>query len=125
MPIWPDVRPRSRSREPGVVSEHVEIQITCGSAEEADAIAGSLVERRLVACAQAMPIRSVYVWKGQVEHDDEVLVLLKTRADRFDAVADHVLADHSYDLPAITSLPMTGTRAYLDWIDESVGHHPV
>lgn len=106
------------------MSEHVEIQITCGSVDEADTIARSLVDARLVACAQAMPIRSVYVWKGAVEHDDEVLVLLKTRADRFDAIVELVGAQHSYDLPAITSLPMTGTVAYLDWIDVSVGHAP-
>lgn len=71
-----------------------------------------------------LPIRSVYVWKGEVEHDEEVLVLLKTRADQFDAIAELVGSQHSYELPAITVLPMTGTGAYLDWVDESVGHAP-
>ena len=98
----------------------MEIQVTCGSAEEAAAIARALVEARLVACAQAVPIQSVFVWDGEVQNDDEVLLLLKTRADRFDAIAEFVTEHHSYDLPAITAVTLGGTRAYLAWVDSSL-----
>lgn len=104
------------------MSEHIEVQVACGSVEEADAISQTLVEARLVACAQSLPIRSVYRWEGSIEHDIEVLVLLKTRRDRFDAIAELVTAAHSYDLPAVTAVPMQGTPAYLAWIDDCVGH---
>lgn len=83
-------------------------------------MARALVEARLVACAQAVPIQSVYVWDGAVQYDDEVLLLLKTRADRFDVIAEWVTEQHSYDLPAITAVPMGGTPAYLDWVDASL-----
>ena len=68
------------------MSDHVEIQITCGTDAEADVIALALVERRLAACVQRLPIRSTYRWRGTVERDDEVLLLVKTRRDRYDAV---------------------------------------
>jgi Uncharacterized protein involved in tolerance to divalent cations len=100
------------------VSEHVEIQVTCGSVDEADRIADALVERRLAACVQQLPIRSTYRWDGEVQHDDEILLLVKTRAARFDDVAAAVRELHSYDVPAITAVPIvSGSDDYLAWID--------
>jgi periplasmic divalent cation tolerance protein len=102
------------------MSEHGEVQITCGSPEEADLIAHQLVERRLAACVQRFAIASVYEWDGAIQDDQEVLLLVKTRTDHFDAIAELVTQLHSYELPAITMVPLTGTRAYLDWIDRSL-----
>lgn len=104
--------------EPSRVSDHVEIQVTCGSREEAGTIAGALVERRLAACVQEVPIRSTYRWEGVVERDDEILLLAKTRRDRYEAVESAVRAVHSYDVPAITCVDIVGGSAdYLAWID--------
>ena len=102
------------------MSEHGEIQITCGSVAEASAIAHQLVEQRLAACVQSIPIDSVYEWGGTIHDDREVLLLVKTRADHFEEVARLVSELHSYELPAITMVPITGIRAYLDWIDRQV-----
>lgn len=100
------------------MGDHVEIQVTCGSTEEADTIADALVERRLAACVQQLPIRSTYRWEGAVQHDDEILLLVKTRAARFDDVAAAVRELHSYDVPAITAVPIArGSDDYLAWID--------
>jgi periplasmic divalent cation tolerance protein len=100
------------------MSDHVEIQITCGSQDEADRIAAALVDGRLAACVQRLPIRSTYRWEGAVQHDDEVLLLVKTVAARFDDVAATVRELHSYDVPAITAVPIVrGTDDYLAWID--------
>jgi periplasmic divalent cation tolerance protein len=106
------------------VSDYAEIQVTCGSIDEAASIARALVESRLAACVQAVSIASVYEWDGNVTEDDEVLLLVKTRADRFGAVADFVTAVHSYDLPAITMVPLNGTPEYLAWIDRQVTVEP-
>jgi periplasmic divalent cation tolerance protein len=100
------------------VSDHVEIQITCGSAEEADRIADALVEHKHAACVQQVPIRSTYRWDGVVQHDDEILLLVKTRSARFDDVVATVRELHSYDVPAITAVPVVrGSSDYLAWID--------
>ena len=102
------------------MSEHGEIQITCGSPEEAAAIALHLVEHRLAACVQSVPIGSFYAWAGTIHHDDEVLLLVKTRCEHFDAVARVVEKLHSYELPAITMVPIVGTLSYLERIDAQV-----
>lgn len=100
------------------MSGHVEVQIACGGPEEADAIATALVERRLAACVQRLPIRSTYRWRGAVERDDEILLLAKTTRDRYPALEVAVLAMHSYDVAAITCVDIVaGSPAYLAWID--------
>ena len=100
------------------MGDHVEIQITCGSVDEAGRIADALVDRRLAACVQQLPIRSTYRWEGAVQRDDEILLLVKTTALHFEAVAANVRALHSYDVPAITAVPIVrGSGEYLSWID--------
>lgn len=95
----------------------VEIQITCGSVEEADTIAGALVERRLAACVHQLPIRSTYRWQGAVERDDEILLLAKTTAGQVEPARALVHGLHSYDVPMFTVVEITdGSDEYLDWI---------
>lgn len=105
------------------MSDHVEIQVTCASAQEADTIATALVERRLAACVQQLPIRSTYRWQGAVERDEEILLLVKTTRARYPDVEAAVLELHSYDVAAITCVDIVaGSAAYLAWIDaESAG----
>jgi periplasmic divalent cation tolerance protein len=110
---------RGSREDRGVATlDHCQISITCGSHGEAAAIADALVNARLVACAHLAPIASVYEWKSVVEHDDEVLLTAITRVGRFDAIVDLVRSMHSYELPAITSVAVSGTAEYLAWVHD-------
>jgi periplasmic divalent cation tolerance protein len=96
---------------------HLEILITCGTDDEASAIATALVETRAAACVKAMPIRSVYRWDGALQRDAEVLLLVTTAADRYDDVVAVATDLHSYEVPAVTAVPVVaGTVQYLDWV---------
>ena len=99
-------------------TEYGEVQVTCGSQEEAERIADALIGERLAACVHLSPIESVYEWDGAVEHDREIALAAKTRIALLDDVIGAVRARHSYDLPAITVVPMGGCTDYLAWIDE-------
>jgi periplasmic divalent cation tolerance protein len=105
------------------MTERVVVLSTVGSAEDAERIAGALVARRLAACVNIVPgVRSIYRWKGRVETDDERLLVIKTRRDRFEAVREALVALHPYDLPEAIVLPIeAGHAPYLAWLDESVG----
>lgn len=95
----------------------IEIQITCGAEDEAATLAGALVEEELAACVQQFPIRSTYRWDGELQRDEEILLLVKTVAARFDDVQTLVAGRHSSDVPAITAVPVVaGSTAYLDWV---------
>jgi periplasmic divalent cation tolerance protein len=98
---------------------HVEVQITCGSDDEAHRIASTLVDERLAACVQCLPIHSVYNWDGEVQNEPEILLLAKTTSDRISDLVDMVVDLHSYDVPAITAVPIVaGTTDYLDWVTD-------
>jgi periplasmic divalent cation tolerance protein len=92
--------------------------ITAPELETASRIARALVEERLAACVNLLPgIRSVYRWEGTIEEDAEVLLVVKTRADRAGALVDRVIALHPYDVPEVVLLPAVGgSPTYLDWV---------
>jgi periplasmic divalent cation tolerance protein len=95
---------------------------TVARAEDAERIARELVERRLAACVNVVAaVSSVYRWKGKVESEEERLLLIKTRADRFEVLRETLVALHPYELPEAIAVPIeAGHQPYLDWIDESV-----
>ena len=98
------------------------VLVTCGSAAEAKRIARALVEARLAACVNLLPgaVTSIYRWKGKVESARERLLLIKTSRNRLAKLQAAIRRLHSYDLPEIIALPIVaGSRAYLDWIEES------
>ena len=94
--------------------------VTAPDPDTAARIGRALVEEGLIACANVVPgIRSIYRWEGRVADDAEVLIVLKTRADRCAAVAARVKALHPYELPEVVALPVVGgSVAYLDWVAE-------
>jgi periplasmic divalent cation tolerance protein len=95
----------------------IAVVTTVGSREQAQLIAGSLVERRLAACAQISEIDSYYVWHGTVQHEPEWRVLVKTTADQYEVVEAAIRELHSYELPAIHAYPFARTsEPYGEWI---------
>ena len=98
--------------------------VFCTFANDQDAlrIAGALVEARLAACVNLLPaIRSIYRWKGEIEHADEVPVLIKTTQQGFPALCDRIKELHPYETPEIIAVPIVdGLPAYLGWIREQV-----
>lgn len=94
---------------------------TFGTAEEARRIGRTLVEERLVACANILPgVESIYRWKGDIETSPEVMVIFKTVTDNYDRLETRLRELHPYELPEIIALrPQTGLPAYLQWIDQS------
>jgi periplasmic divalent cation tolerance protein len=64
---------------------------------------------------------SIYRWKGAVTEEGETLVLLKTDASRWDALADAVRQRHPYEVPELLALPVQhGLDRYLAWVSEEV-----
>ena len=104
------------------MSERVVAFSTVGTAEDAERIARALVERRLAACVNVVPgATSIYRWKGEVCRDEEHLLVIKTRADRLEALREALVGLHPYEVPELVALPIAAGHApYLAWLDESV-----
>jgi periplasmic divalent cation tolerance protein len=86
----------------------------------AERIATSLVERRLIACANIFPpMTSIYVWAGKLNRDAEVAAIIKTRRSLATEVTNAIRAGHPYTNPAIVVLAIDGGSApFLAWLGE-------
>jgi len=99
------------------------VYITAPDQEEGAMIAKALVSEKLAACVNIVPsIRSIYMWKGEVCDEKEVLLIAKTTAQKFPALAQRVVSLHSYDIPEVIAAPIAdGSIPYMEWIDEALG----
>lgn len=95
---------------------------TAPTRDEAAKIAKLLIDERLAACVQLLPIESFYFWQGRTQNEAELLLLVKTRKALFEKAIARIKAVHSYTVPEIVALPFAaGFAGYLNWIDEVTG----
>jgi len=91
---------------------------TTADLAQAETLARQIVEARLGACVQLQPIASFYVWKDELCRSPEYRLSIKTRQDRFEALAQFIRAHHGYETPEIVQIPITaGSADYLQWVD--------
>ncbi len=80
-------------------------------------IARRLLEERLAACVNIVPVESMYWWEGRIEEDKEDLLIIKTRAGVLDKLIERVKSIHPYQVPEVIALPIVkGLREYVDWV---------
>jgi periplasmic divalent cation tolerance protein len=91
---------------------------TCPSLEAASALARQLLEQDRAACVNVVPaVRSMYLWQGAVQTDDEALMIIKTTASRFDRLRETLVANHPYEVPEVVAIRIAdGHHPYLDWL---------
>lgn len=95
------------------------LMTTTPSRDDAVRIAKLLVEERLAACVQLLPMESFFHWKGKTQADKENLLLIKTRTALFDTAIARIKALHRYEVPEIVAMPFSaGAAAYFQWMEE-------
>jgi len=101
--------------------EFILVLITCPNKEVSEQVASALLDQKLAACINTMtPVTSLYTWKGEINRDEEMLLIVKSRADLFESeLIPAVKAVHPYEVPEIIALPVImGSEDYLGWIRE-------
>ena len=95
---------------------------TCPDMGSAEALAEMLLRERLAACVNILPgARSLYIWQGELQRDEEHVLLIKTREECLAALQQALLAQHPYELPELIAVPIEhGSEAYLNWITQQV-----
>ncbi len=101
---------------------YIVVFITVPNENEGKKIANYIVENKLGACVNIVSkINSIYYWQGNIENDEEYLLIIKTRKDKFDELVKEVKKLHSYTVPEIIAMPiLLGSDDYLKWIDETL-----
>jgi periplasmic divalent cation tolerance protein len=94
---------------------------TIGADTDAGALARILIDERLAACVNVLPVMvSTYRWKGRVEHDREQQVVIKTAPARLPALEARLRELHPYELPEFVVLTGRASTAYAAWVAGSV-----
>ena len=98
------------------------VYMTAGGTEEARKIGKILLKSKLAACVNIISnMNSIYIWKGEIQDDEEAVLIAKTTASLVPALVEKVKSIHSYDCPCIVSLPVvSGNKAFLNWVVEQV-----
>jgi periplasmic divalent cation tolerance protein len=91
--------------------------------DQANALAETLVERRLAACVNLLPgVQSVYRWQGKLNRDEESLLICKTTLAGLPALEAAVQELHPYEVPEIVAIAAASVnRPYADWVSAEVG----
>lgn len=93
----------------------------CTAKDEPSArqLARGLLDARIVACVNLLPaMESIYWWQGKIESSAEVLMMMKTAADRIDELKDFIAAHHGYDTPELVVIAVEdGLAPYLAWLE--------
>ena len=101
-------------------SKYMVVFVTAPTTKIGQQIANKLVADKLAACVNILPeIISVYTWKDEVCDDSEVLLIIKTKADLFEALSAAVQATHPYEVPEVLAISVVaGSKSYLNWISQ-------
>jgi periplasmic divalent cation tolerance protein len=102
---------------------HIVVFTTVTDVDAAVEIADAVVNEGLAACCNIVPgLRSIYMWKGERYDEDEVLCIMKTRAELFEELKGRILALHSYEVPEVIAVDIRAGHAdYLKWVDHATG----
>lgn len=99
---------------------------TCPDASTAQRIAEILVFERLATCINRVAgLRSTYFWDGRLQDEAEILLIIKTTAERLTALQERLQALHPYEVPEVIALKVAaGNEAYLEWVRRGVDEEP-
>jgi periplasmic divalent cation tolerance protein len=99
------------------------VLVTAPGIDEARRLAKAVLQPRLAACVNIVPgVESHYWWRGKLERSPEVLLLIKSSAEQFEALARVIRENHSYDCPEIVAIaPEEIAPAYRTWWEEQIG----
>jgi periplasmic divalent cation tolerance protein len=97
------------------------IYTPCSSKEEAKTIASSLLEQKLIACANIIPnIQSLYIWEGELRDEEEFILLSKCKEKHAQEVERKIEEMHSYECPCILQFsPQEVNPLFAKYIDNS------
>lgn len=87
---------------------------------EAISLGQKAIEHRIAACANIFPIQSIFPWEGNIQTENEFVLVLKTIPSLQNKVSEFISNHHSYEIPCILSWIVEVNESYGMWIMENV-----
>lgn len=96
------------------------VYITCKDKREAERISMRLLRKRLIACANTFPVKSMYRWNKKVIKDNENVVIAKAKDKNFKRIVAEVKKMHSYQIPCILKIDAEANKDYERWVNKEI-----
>ena len=93
------------------------LYVTFGSKHEARRVVRTLLEERLIKCANMLSSDSLYVWNDSVKEENEIVAILKS-SNEFSIVSSRIEELHSYEVPCIIEIDGRCNQKFLSWLDK-------
>ena len=94
------------------------LYVTHQSEDDAKKICKSLLDEKLIACANFFPITSVYQWDKEIVNDSEVVSLIKFNKTKIEEIEKRIEELHPYDIPCILRIPVSANKEFEKWVDK-------
>ena len=104
-------------------NQYLVVFCTCPDDATADSLASALVGENLAACVNRVAgVRSTYRWEGRIHDDEEILLIIKTSAQRLATLSARIQALHPHEVPEVVAVEVAGgSERYLAWLGQTVG----
>lgn len=96
------------------------VYVTCKDKEEAKKISIILLTKRLIACSNIFPVNSIFLWNEKIQEENEVVMILKTKKDKFEIIKKEIKENHSYDVPCVCMINSVDNEEYGDYLNSSL-----
>lgn len=94
------------------------ILTTVDKKETAVKIGRGLLQEKLIACYNLLPVESGYWWKGKITQEKEFLLILKTKSAHLKKVEEYIKRNHTYKVPEIVAIKAANVnQPYLTWLE--------
>ncbi|MFQ6127326.1 MAG: divalent-cation tolerance protein CutA [Thermoplasmata archaeon] len=92
---------------------------TAQNEAEGKRIGRTIIAKKLAACVNIFPIKSIYWWKGRIEEDEERAMIFKTRSKLVSSLIEEIQKESTYEVACAVSYEMSlGSKKYLEWIED-------
>jgi periplasmic divalent cation tolerance protein len=96
------------------------VYITSPSSDKARELVHHLLMQKLIACANIVPMISMYWWQGSITQEEESIIIAKTEKRMWDILQQEVIALHPYKVPCILAVPVQANKSYGDFVTHEI-----
>jgi periplasmic divalent cation tolerance protein len=95
--------------------------LTCAHKTEAEKISKALIEQKLIACSKMIPIHAMFQWEGNVQGEDETMLIMETSQEFCHSIEETIRPLHSYKTFVLTGIPVAYvSEKAREWLKETL-----
>ena len=96
------------------------IETTVATEEKAQSIAKTLLDKRIIACANISQIQSIYNWGNKEQQETEFKISIKTTTEMKESCLKTLKELHPYRIPMILSKEIECNEEYINWVKSKI-----